>query len=82
MNSEQNKNKNIKNDEEILKNPPNSILLGKDKNGNMMYQLGRFIVSYLNSSSEDLCGLCESETERLKKEKSTEKKEKNEKVSN
>ena len=67
MNSEQ---KNTEKIENII--PSNSIFLGKDKNGHIMYQLGRFVISCLHSSSEDLVELCESKKE-PKTEPKTEK---------
>lgn len=33
--------------------PEGSVLLNKDKNGNISYKTGRFIVSYLLNSSDD-----------------------------
>ena len=72
MNSEQIKNKN---QEKISDIPHNSVFLGKDQNGYIMYQLGRFVVSYLHSSSEDLCGLEEKEIEKAKDEKVEKEKE-------
>jgi len=71
MNSEQKINKNTEKIDQVVENerrvPANSIFIGKDKNGNIMYQLGRFIISYVYSSSEDLCALGKSETEKLEK---------------
>ncbi len=47
--------------------PKNSVILGKDPNGNIIYQLGRFVISYLALSDNEIEKIEEQNEEKSEK---------------